>query len=333
MKTHKISIALLVTVTSSLALFTNCLDSKNPILFQNGEFPDTVVNLKDINSAYDDYNISMYSLGSNIPIVFSSNRSSEGGQFDLVQSIFSYAFDQTNGSFWLGAEITTDVFLANLINKAVTDGDDFGPYRIYDAADGNEYMILSSQTANGDLDFYYTKNVPPYGSSIPEVNGPFPVTLLNTVSNDAYVTFTTLHDTLFFCSDEGGNFDIYTHVRPEGTNLDAWFNQTYESSSAVGAVNSDSDDKCPNILGNVMVFASNRPGGLGGYDLYYSLLKNGQWGSPVNFGAPINSAADEYRPFLGGHADFTNFFLLFSSNRTGGEGGYDLYFTGVDFTN
>ena len=79
-----------------------------------------------------------------------------------------------------------------------------------------------------------------------------------------------------------------------------------------------------------MVFTSNRSGGLGGYDLYYSILKGGKWSSPVNFGPRINTASDEFRPVLGYDPDFTNKFLMFSSNRPGGKGGFDLYFTGVD---
>jgi len=80
-----------------------------------------------------------------------------------------------------------------------------------------------------------------------------------------------------------------------------------------------------------MVFSSNRPGGLGGYDLYYSTLKGGKWSSPVNMGPRINTSSDEYRPVIGTSPDFTNMYLMFSSNRPGGKGGFDLYFTGVDF--
>jgi hypothetical protein len=80
-----------------------------------------------------------------------------------------------------------------------------------------------------------------------------------------------------------------------------------------------------------MVFASNRPGGSGVFDLYYSILRDGEWSSPVNLGEPINSASDEYRPILGGHIDFNNRYMMFSSNRPGGKGGFDLYYTGVTF--
>jgi hypothetical protein len=33
---------------------------------------------------------------------------------------------------------------------------------------------------------------------------------------------------------------------------------------------------------------------------------------------------------MGSDEDFTNTFLMFSSNRPGGKGGFDLYFTGIN---
>lgn len=47
-----------------------------------------------------------------------------------------------------------------------------------------------------------------------------------------------------------------------------------------------------------ILFSSNRPGGLGGYDLYVSALRDGQWTAPKNLGPNINSAYDEKSPFL-----------------------------------
>ena len=79
-----------------------------------------------------------------------------------------------------------------------------------------------------------------------------------------------------------------------------------------------------------MVFTSNRAGGFGGFDLYYSLLKNGKWSEPINFGAKINSEFDEYRPVLINEGvSETQTMMVFSSNRTGGLGGFDLYFVGI----
>ena len=96
------------------------------------------------------------------------------------------------------------------------------------------------------------------------------------------------------------------------------------------SLSSAGEDKCPFIYRKILVFASDREGGLGGFDLYYSEFKNGTWSAPVNFGPGINSSWDEYRPILAGDENFTNMFLLFSSNRPGGKGGFDLYFRGMD---
>ena len=49
------------------------------------------------------------------------------------------------------------------------------------------------------------------------------------------------------------------------------------------------------------------------------------------WGRNINTSSNEYSPVIGFHPDFTNKYMIFSSDRPGGKGGYDLYFTGVDF--
>lgn len=71
----------------------------------------------------------------------------------------------------------------------------------------------------------------------------------------------------------------------------------------------------------ILYFVSNRPGGLGGMDIWYTLIKNGHSSEPVNLGPMINSAADEYTPFY----DQRNGVLYFSSDRPGGKGGHDIY--------
>jgi hypothetical protein len=208
-----------------------------------------------------------------------------------------------------------DPLLQNLINKAVTSGNDFGPYRFYSPLDGYEYLMISSVNNAGNLDLYYLRNKPMYNTNVPGIEGPFPVKLLNTSSDDAYLSFDSNLDSAYYTSNRDGT----------------WFNLVFENSVKVDSVNSTSDDKCPLILKQFMVFTSNRPGGSGGYDLYYSVFKKGKWSSPGNFGPGINTSSNEYRPVLGYHPDFTNHFMMFSSDRPGGKGGFDLYFTGVSF--
>lgn len=321
----------LISVLFISIYFTDCKKTENPIKYPKGVFPDTVINITDINSPYDDYNIALYQLIGNSPIIFSSNRKSAGGKFDLEQANISFVFDQTTGIFGFGAKMTTDAFFDKLINKAKTPGNDFGPYRLFSTVDGYEYFLISSVNTTGNLDLFYLKNQPVYGSNLPEVYGPFPIKLLNTGSDDAYICFNFNQDSAYFVSNKDGNFDIFLQKKPQDKDLTSWFNLDYALPTKVDSINSSYEDKCPFIFKKIMVFTSNRPGGLGGYDLYYSISKNGKWSSPVNFGPRINTSSDEYRPVIGYQPDFTNKYLMFSSNRPGGKGGFDLYFTGVDF--
>jgi outer membrane protein OmpA-like peptidoglycan-associated protein len=79
------------------------------------------------------------------------------------------------------------------------------------------------------------------------------------------------------------------------------------------------------VDGSKLYFSSNRPGGLGGMDIWVADLKNGAWGEPRNLGAPVNSPGDDVFPFI--HADGT---LFYSSNIPTGAGGLDLYYANPD---
>ncbi len=71
--------------------------------------------------------------------------------------------------------------------------------------------------------------------------------------------------------------------------------------------------------GSTLFFASNRPGGQGGYDIYQSSKKNGIWTEPRNMGSSINKPGNEISPFL----DESE--LYFSSDYQTGFGGYDVF--------
>ncbi|HSO77145.1 MAG TPA: hypothetical protein VLQ76_01135, partial [Bacteroidales bacterium] len=100
---------------------------------------------------------------------------------------------------------------------------------------------------------------------------------------------------------------------------------------AVDSLKTAWNEKCPFVSGRYLVFVSDMPGGMGGQDLYYSVFREGKWSSPVNMGPKINSSYNEYRPVIGRDLQFENPFMVFSSDRPGGKGGYDLYFAGLTF--
>jgi WD40-like Beta Propeller Repeat len=75
-----------------------------------------------------------------------------------------------------------------------------------------------------------------------------------------------------------------------------------DATGADPAFNGPSLDGCPFIARNGKTFymASNRPGGLGGIDVWVSTRasRDAPWGSPVNVGAPVNSAANDFCPTI-----------------------------------
>lgn len=74
--------------------------------------------------------------------------------------------------------------------------------------------------------------------------------------------------------------------------------------------------------GKKLVFASDRPGGFGGMDLYMSELDaTGEWGTPVNMGPEINTPFNEDNPFLLENGKI----LFFSSQGHFNMGGYDFF--------
>ena len=77
--------------------------------------------------------------------------------------------------------------------------------------------------------------------------------------------------------------------------------------------------------GQQLFFASNRPEGEGGMDLYISTFKGGKWSAPINLGPDINTPGNEVFPFI--HDDGT---LYFASDGWGGLGGLDIFHSRKD---
>lgn len=73
---------------------------------------------------------------------------------------------------------------------------------------------------------------------------------------------------------------------------------------------------------SVIFFSSNKPGGLGGKDIYrIKKLPNGRWSAPMNLGPNVNSDKDEDSPYF--HPDGVT--LYFSSRGRNTMGDYDIF--------
>jgi outer membrane protein OmpA-like peptidoglycan-associated protein len=79
--------------------------------------------------------------------------------------------------------------------------------------------------------------------------------------------------------------------------------------------------------GKTIYFASNRPGGYGGMDIYkIEKDERGNWGHPKNLGPTINTKYDEDAPFI--HPDQRT--LFFTSNGHNTMGGQDIFRTRLE---
>ena len=102
---------------------------------------------------------------------------------------------------------------------------------------------------------------------------------------------------------------LYRELQDPGSKI----NSTYKEEGACISKNKDT-----------LYLASDRPGGFGGFDLYYSLkLPEGEWGPPINMGELINTEFDENYPNLSPDGSI----LYFASKGHNSIGGFDVFHT------
>lgn len=81
--------------------------------------------------------------------------------------------------------------------------------------------------------------------------------------------------------------------------------------------------------GKYLVFASNRPGGMGKFDLWFSTIVDGRIGTAQNMGTTINTKDEEQAPFYDAKAKV----LVFSTDGRIGFGGLDFFQSKGEFGN
>ncbi|WP_319590879.1 hypothetical protein [uncultured Draconibacterium sp.] len=327
-----------------LLTFASCniVDPYPDNRYSIGHFPTVPVNLEEFNTEYDDYNSDIPVFGETSPFCFSSNRNSSGQDFNIVYYLMSVYFSKSTGELdiYENKKYNLDVYIENsniknALGKINSSFDEFGPYlislgRVQGGTNMNgryeAYIFLYSNNSSGNQDIYFTQNI-----EREYYEDPIPVSYLNSDFDDAYPTFNNNYSELYFTSNRAGSFNIYKIATDSTKEVLGILSENNLTPVEIDTVlSSDFDDKCPSIMNNILVFTSNREGGFGGYDLYYSYFENGAWSDPVNFGNEINTEYDEYRPIVRSDAwQFDNDMMIFSSNRPGGKGGFDLYYVGI----
>ena len=65
--------------------------------YPEGKLPKDPVNLEDFNTEYDDYNSTAPSLGRTVPFCYSTNRHSQGENFNIKYEPMDVRWDKTTG--------------------------------------------------------------------------------------------------------------------------------------------------------------------------------------------------------------------------------------------
>jgi hypothetical protein len=199
---------------------------------------------------------------------------------------------------------------------------------------------LGATTSMDDLELYFTATAGGYGawdvwvSTRQSVNDPWglPSNLgptVNSLYDEGFPKLSWDGLTLYFS-------DVYPGTpRPGGLGgADIWMSIRASRSApwrtpvnAGAPINSSANESGPSLSrsGLTFVFASDRTGGYGDFDLWMSTRPTVQdpWGAPVNLGSNVNSSSGDFASVLS--AD--GLALFFLSDRAGGFGGYDVWMT------
>ncbi|GIV32016.1 MAG: hypothetical protein KatS3mg030_318 [Saprospiraceae bacterium] len=143
-------------------------------------------------------------------------------------------------------------------------------------------------------------------------------------SNEGPVSYTRDHATVAYTMN---NFrDGVRQIPHPGLELSLFLAQANSDGSWVGARAFEHNGSgystgypCFAPDGNALYFASNRPGGYGGFDIYVSYRVGNSWSAPENLGPAVNTIGNEITPWFDGST------LYFASDYHKGFGGFDIF--------
>lgn len=213
------------------------------------------------------------------------------------------------------------VWIDNLGNEVNTKYPDYAPVISADEA----IMVLTARRPdNEDLapdgggyfeDLYISTRTDGVWSKSTNMGKPLNVR----GQHDATIGISPDGHTLFVYNDKKGNGDIYISSDEDGT---------WSKPEQLGKnINTDAHEPDASLSfdGKRLYFTSDKAGGYGNHDIYYSDWdeKKQEWGVSVNIGDVLNTPYEERSVFI--HPDGET--MYFSSTGHNTMGGYDLFYS------
>lgn len=174
-------------------------------------------------------------------------------------------------------------------------------------------FIYFTKNKNGNFDLYYSEKIKGVWTDIinlgPEINDPKQWDAQPSLSPDGKTLyFASFRDSVY------GTSDIFMIKKTDGGfSRPIWL-----------PFNTNGNEKSPFIHPDniTLYFSTDSLPGMGGFDIFMVKRdKNGNWGTPVNLGYPINTEADEVGFFVSTDGERG----YYASNKLSGSGGYDVY--------
>ncbi|MFA6233897.1 MAG: hypothetical protein WC824_06885 [Bacteroidota bacterium] len=195
-----------------------------------------------------------------------------------------------------------------------------------DASAGQLYISGTYRnTGDGGADIY---NLP-----WPVVDGTeaLPVTALNSPWWEAHPAISPDGSTIIFTSDRVATAPVVTDTGRHAPHL--WMSRRAEGgvwsvpSAMPAPINSEFAEISPHFGSDGYLYFATKRWPEAGFEIVRSKPEGDRWSQPERMEAPFNSQSDDVFPFL--TADRLQ--LLFASNRSGGQGGYDIWFAELKY--
>jgi outer membrane protein OmpA-like peptidoglycan-associated protein len=268
-----------------------------------------IENMGSINSEGSDFGLGM----SNGKLVFATNR------LNTKQSVLDGVYNQEFTDLYLATKTPGSVYwsepeeMKGNINSAFNDG-------TFTQAPGKNWALITRciKDPTKVCSIYRVTSSGDKWEKSEKVKTDFPE------KNYGHPTLSSDGKTVYFSSDrplpgkKGKNifkakYNYYTNsidqILPVGDNI-----------------NTDEDEMFPYLFkDSILFFASSGLIGMGGLDIYHSVIRDGFFENPVNMGHPVNSTADDFSVIInenmkGGY---------FCTNRENVTQGDDIYYTNM----